>query len=504
MLRGRGSGYGDACQSAGDFAIYQSGKVALPTAGNTAVDLASVLPARFQNLLADDGAAMMLSEPDARASLEALGPVSNAFDPVLSRSPRSDAEFLLLAYDAGVLELTDHITNEVGLFFAKKKSGDLRAIFDPRRVNALFRAPDTAPLASGESLGDLELSEGQQLWSAEGDVENCYYQYTMPAGLRPLFGLPPIAKKWLPQRVRDLLPHNAHEATFRVRVVPMGWSWAVVLVQAANLHQLRANAGGPRRWLMDRASAPEISGDNTASLLYIDNFAALGTSKETVRGDSLQMEATLRNLGLATHAVEEPTLSADLVGFHREGATGVVTSARTRFWKLALALEHVLSHPQVTGQELEKLLGHLTYAFLLRRELFAVFGAAYVYVAKSYTRRQPLWPSVLRELRWAWALLPLARADLRAVWHPKLRAFDASPWGFGVVELDASEPDVAAIGRIRERWRFKEEGSRRAPREAALGHLPAEPAADREGDGFENVSPAILHGGAWSVVAAQK
>eukprot|EP00969_Alexandrium_andersonii_P099471 4388833-Alexandrium_andersonii.AAC.1 len=73
-------------------------------------------------------------------------------DPALRRSPKKSAEFLAAAFDAGVVEPASHCVSEVGVFFARKKSGALRLICDPRAVNCCYRAPDPARLCSGEAL----------------------------------------------------------------------------------------------------------------------------------------------------------------------------------------------------------------------------------------------------------------------------------------------------------------------------------------------------------------
>eukprot|EP00959_Pyramimonas_sp_CCMP1952_P229434 4797066-Pyramimonas_sp.AAC.1 len=93
----------------------------------------------------------------------------------------------------------------------------------------------------------------------------------------------------------------------------MGWSWAVALVQAANAEQLKTGPWGARRWLCNRRCAPSVAAREPAALLYIDNFAALGTDKAAVARDGDAMEASLRGLGLSTHAVSGPQLEVDLL-----------------------------------------------------------------------------------------------------------------------------------------------------------------------------------------------
>eukprot|EP00969_Alexandrium_andersonii_P094899 4192115-Alexandrium_andersonii.AAC.1 len=149
-------------------------------------------------------------------------------DPVLRRSPKRFAEFLTAAFDAGIVEPADRCESEVGVFFVRKKSGALRLICDPRAVNCCYRDPDPARLCSGEALGSLELGPDEVLWAAEGDVENCYYQYLLPEGMRAEFCLPQVSARLLRPELRALFG-GARDARFRMRVVPMGWNWAVFL-----------------------------------------------------------------------------------------------------------------------------------------------------------------------------------------------------------------------------------------------------------------------------------
>ena len=82
-----------------------------------------------------------------------------------------------------------------------------------------------------------------------------------------------------------------------------------------------------------------------------------------------------------------------------------------------------------TARQLEILVGHFTSRALLRRELLAVFGTAYKFIAShSSDSHRPvhLWESVRRELTWAVHLIHLAQRSLTAAWSPVVYCFDAS------------------------------------------------------------------------------
>ena len=58
-------------------------------------------------------------------------------------------------------------------------------------------------------------------------------------------------------------------------------------------------------------------------------------------------------------------------------------------------------------REVERLVGKLTHLFLVHRLALATFAAVYAFAQKCGNRRARLWPSVLRELRVAIALVYL-------------------------------------------------------------------------------------------------
>eukprot|EP00974_Lingulodinium_polyedra_P045916 4402268-Lingulodinium_polyedra.AAC.1 len=64
------------------------------------------------------------------------------------------------------------------------------------------------------------------------------------------------------------------------------------------------------------------------------------------------------------------------------------------------------------------ILGHVTWALLVRREALAFLSCCYAYVEAAGSRRCRVWPRCLAELGRASALLPLLRGDLGAEWRP--------------------------------------------------------------------------------------
>ena len=91
----------------------------------------------------------------------------------------------------------------------------------------------------------------------------------------------------------------------------------------------------------------------------------------------------------------------------------------------------------------------------MARDVVSLLGTCYTFVVRSYRRRQPLWPSVLKELRWIHSLLPLALCKMDRAWSGTVYHYDACLTGIGVCYSRWSPEVAASHGRIRERQRFR-------------------------------------------------
>ena len=181
------------------------------------------------------------------------------------------------------------------------------------------------------------------------------------------------------------------------------------------------------------------------------------------------MIAALHGHGLSTHDVVEPATLGESLGVRIDGLGGQVRPTAKRDWVLGRALLACTSGPSITGAELQVIIGHMTVRALLHRGLMCVLRHAYTFVEKSYTTRQPLWSSVVRELEIFRCLMPLAVGNLRLPWQAEVLVTDACPTGYAVCSAEAGIEEVAAVGREDERWRFyRGVGERQPPRAAAL------------------------------------
>ena len=148
----------------------------------------------------------------------------------------------------------------------------------------------------------------------------------------------------------------------------------------------------------------------------------------------------------------------------------------------------------MNGKTLEKILGHIIWATLLRRECLSILRACYAYVSRCYHENGLLWPSVLRELRQISSVLPLLYCNMAQPWYMTVSASDASESGYGVVEKEVPLGIVHRWGRTRERDRFLDPGAINA-RDHALAAL-------RPAGGSPSLSSSSSSLGASAVAAA--
>ena len=101
---------------------------------------------------------------------------------------------------------------------------------------------------------------------------------------------------------------------------------------------------------------------------------------------------------------------------------------------MRLSLEYLLTRRRAaTSQEMERLVGHLTFVVLGRRESLSCFRAVYNFIRAGYVDAHSLWPSVVRELTIFKGLLVLLHRRLDLPTDEVVRAFDACETGHASV-----------------------------------------------------------------------
>ena len=273
-MQGVAPGYGSDDQPAGSHVTYQPGKLSLPSGQAGAVELLEVRPPDLHEMLVS-GHGLLRQESEAQRLLKDDG-VPVALDVKLAKKGHDFGAFIGELFDKGIIELgnRDRVKENVGACCVARKDDKLRLIFDTRRANMWFQPAPHTCLCSGEAFGDLELQGVGSLHARQGDVEVCFYQYGMPEWIKPYFALEEISVKFLPWPVRRKLQlwDDGASVVFWCRVLPMGWAWAVHLVQSLHLHIFEQHHIIDQ-WVLDRHPAGALTpgvtlgGSSTSTIL---------------------------------------------------------------------------------------------------------------------------------------------------------------------------------------------------------------------------------------------
>ena len=275
----------------------------------------------------------------------------------------------------------------------------------------------------------------------------------MPMSLRKYFGLRRIRARDLGVSAVNGAEVSADQWVFpRIAVLPMGWSWALYCCQKIHEHIVERAGLLEAERLQDFTPPPSGS---FFHIQYVDNLHVAGTSRDEVVGRFRLAVQALRDAGLTVHEVEECEETTKVLGWEYEGGN-TFRPGRARVWKVRAALREILRRGVVSGQQLERLVGHITFISLGRREAMSVFGDVYTFMRRHYSSVAPLWKSVRKELSIWDGICPLILQDLTQPWSQKLLAVDASEWGLGVCESESSLELNRELGRYSERWRFKD------------------------------------------------
>eukprot|EP00971_Amphidinium_carterae_P330048 6462902-Amphidinium_carterae.3 len=183
--------------------------------------------------------------------------------------------------------------------------------------------------------------------------------------------------------------------------LPIGWwSWAFYFGQQAHVAEVcRALDLGPGDLLSDVRPAPDLVDGALLVLPYCDNLIVGSTCKESADRAREDVASLCRRAGYIVHEEENASLCVRSLGFEINRDTGLLTVGEKRHMKVEALIRFLLKFPVVNGRQLERALGHITFVFLIRRDLLSIFGACYSFIRTHYQFRRRLWGSCLQELK---------------------------------------------------------------------------------------------------------
>ena len=212
----------------------------------------------------------------------------------------------------------------------------------------------------------------------------------------------------------------------------MGWSHALWICQRIHERSVRSPLVRPDCLVADRRPAPDLT--HGAHAEYVDNFVALGLRKNVVEALAREAASNLEKVGLPVQMDLESSDCADVLGMHF--SQGFVTTSKRRRWRIRLAVQALLARGIASGEQLSRVIGHYTFAALLKRAALSVLHLSYAFMQRHWDHPAHLWPGVVRELRWAVGMLPLLEQRLDAPWLGEILCTDTSEEGRGVLRKD--------------------------------------------------------------------
>ena len=371
-----------------------------------------------------------------------------------------------------MIEFRTACSGQVGCFFVKKKNGKLRLIIDARNLNRRLRRPPRTVLSSTAAVVEMEVPGDEDMFFSVQDVADCFYQFEVPSELIDLLGMMPVRAGDFGITELDGVDISPNTLIFPcLRVLPMGFSWALHWTQEAHREILKQGGlGDMSREFVDRRPPPDRVADNMGRLVYVDNEVFVGRSKAGSSGVRRIAEEVVTRVGLPLHEIEDDLTCAEVIGLELNGLERKGRLSVTRRWRLRQAVRGMLDRRLVSGREVEVMIGHLTFAMLLNRPALSTFRAVYDFSRKHYHAPHKLWDSARRELKIALGLIILLEVDWSLPWCTTVTCSDATLHGYACHEAEWSPEEVRSTGRWSDRWRFRL-GAGLDPRSRALSEM---------------------------------
>jgi hypothetical protein len=434
LWRGSGGGYGGGV--AGKHVPLVAARVALPARGGD-VDLLEALPTRLAAEVATEAA---LCRPEAEVDWAEVRRLERL---AVRGAQRAGAEFvqtvsrLAAASMVTFLEIGDAVVVN-GLSAVGKDELSDRAIIDARAANLLFVSPSAPNLPSPTGLTELRVPPGARVASFSLDLSNYYHSFRLPPWLWRFLALPAV---WSDEVGLSGRRRRVHPAC---TTLPMGWSWAVTLGQAAHVRlldercallpaALRVGGGSGGGELAVQHGAP-VHG------VYLDDLTGVGLEGDPMLEAAFaQAEAAYRAGGFLVKAsktrrppaVGEAAAAGVALGVELS-PEAVIRPAPAKMDAVVADTLSLLAARWGSKDVVRRLVGRWAWPVLLARSAFSVLDCAYRWSAGGGRRRLPLPRGVRAELLVLVGLVPLLRADLRAPVAPLVVASDASLSGGGV------------------------------------------------------------------------
>ena len=155
----------------------------------------------------------------------------------------------------------------------------------------------------------------------------------------------------------------------------MGWKWSLWCAQKAHESQARKSGLPDETRIMDRLTCPKLTRNSFASAIYVDNFLICSHDPEVASFQSNKHINNLETNALPCHEIEDARAYTKFAGLDFDGIELTVRIYWKRIWRIKFAIDYILSLPTLTGEQLESVLGHITWVVMVRREALSLIHA---------------------------------------------------------------------------------------------------------------------------------
>ncbi|CAE7472001.1 unnamed protein product [Symbiodinium sp. CCMP2592] len=198
------------------------------------------------------------------------------------------------------------------------------------------------------------LEEDQLIMVDSEDLTSAFNLFTLPEGWSRYFSF----SKKVPGRCLGLSQEWARPA---LRVVPMGWSSSVTLVQAILRSLVFKKASIPSALEINKVKP--FPGSHGAMLVYLDSFKRDQSGRGLPAANGLPLNAGKALAG---------AVQAGIQGGHLDGERGTLSFAPDKARKLVKASLALIAEGAWTERMLRRWVGLATFAAAFRRPLFSV------------------------------------------------------------------------------------------------------------------------------------
>ncbi|CAE7219985.1 ANK1 [Symbiodinium sp. CCMP2592] len=334
LLECPSSPYVSGGDGTGGVKAYQRDLVSLPECGAHPLDARELIDERGREVLERFESAMFVEHRVNDGSRR----IKPYMDEALRTSAQAYNQFIVDIYERGMITFSRTAISVITPFFVAKKNGRLRLVLDCRASNQMFAAPPDIALAAGYTFAQIEVPQGEVLFTAQSDVKDYFHSIGLPPGLRPYFALPAV-------QANDLTGHIPLLEGFQGKVypcmcvVPMGWSWSMWVAQRIHQHQAAiALQCGPDQVLVDGRPPPDLEKGQPVLIPYADNMNVCGIDAVRVQWAKDCVANRLREVGFRVHEEENASTRAQALGFIIDGERGQVQPIPARRDKVRLAL----------------------------------------------------------------------------------------------------------------------------------------------------------------------